>query len=90
MHILLIVVGGLLAAFGGGCTLIMFGLGISDPSGVFNDVALLLEILLPLGILPLVAGLFLIRWGVRIDRQRRAALAAAKNTDTPPPSEAGS
>ena len=43
MHVVLIIIGGLFAAFGGGCTLIMLGLGVTDVS-MFNDMGLLLSI----------------------------------------------
>jgi hypothetical protein len=70
MAILAIIIGILLILFGGGCTLIMGGLIISDPSGIGSDVG---SVLLMLGILPLAAGILLVRWGVRKDRERRAA-----------------
>jgi hypothetical protein len=46
---------------------------ISDPSSFISDLGTLLSALLPLGILPLAAGIFLFRWGVKKDRERRAA-----------------
>jgi hypothetical protein len=73
MAILAIIFGILLILFGGGCTLIMGGLMISDPSSIISDFGTLLSVLLPFGILPLAAGIFLIRWGVKKDRERRAA-----------------
>jgi hypothetical protein len=72
MAILAIIFGILLILFGGGCTLIMGGIMISDPSSM-SDLGTLLSILLPLGVLPLGIGILLLRWGVKKDRERRAA-----------------
>ena len=73
MYIFAIAVGLLLVLFGGGCTLIMGGLVISDPGSVMNDLGMVLSIVLPLGLLPLGVGILLIRWGVKKDRERRSA-----------------
>jgi hypothetical protein len=73
MYIFAIAVGLLLVLFGGGCTLIMGGLVISDPGSLMNDLGMVLSIVLPLGLLPLGVGILLIRWGVRKDRERRRA-----------------
>ena len=81
MHVVLIIIGGLFAAFGGGCTLIMLGLGVTDVS-MFNDMGLLLSILVPLGLLPLGIGIALIRWGIRMGRQKSAAQSGPSE---PPP-----
>jgi hypothetical protein len=80
MHVLLIVIGALFALFGGGCTLIMFGLGVADPASMLNDIGLLLSIVVPLGLLPLGIGIALIRWGIRMGRQK----SAAPPSSTPP------
>ena len=79
MHVVLIIIGGLFAAFGGGCTIIMLGLGVTDPGSMLNDMGLLLSILVPLGLLPLGIGIALIRWGIRMGRQKSAG--------PPPPSQ---
>lgn len=73
MYILAIAIGLLLVLFGGGCTLIMGGVVISDPGSLANDLGMVLLIVLPLGILPLAVGILLIRWGVKKDRARRSA-----------------
>ena len=71
MFILAIIIGILLILFGGGCTLIVVGLGIADPKGLLSDLGWLMEVLIPFGILPLGIGILLVRWGVRQDRERR-------------------
>jgi hypothetical protein len=83
MYILAIVVGLLLVLFGGGCTLIMGGLVISDPGSLTNDLGMVLSIVLPLGVLPLAVGILLIRWGVKKDRERRRARARAPSNVGP-------
>jgi hypothetical protein len=80
MPVLAIIVGILLILFGGGCTLIMGGIVVTDPASFVNDFGDLVSILLPLGILPLVVGNFLTRWGIKADRQRRKA--GPKDTKT--------
>jgi hypothetical protein len=77
MYIIAIAVGVLLVLFGGGCTLIMGGLVVSDPGSLTNDLGMVLSIVLPLGILPLGVGILLIRWGVKKDRERRSARSQA-------------
>jgi hypothetical protein len=72
MHVLLIVLGLLLLLFGGGCTLIGLAVAMDDPQSMFSDVGLWLSIWLPLGLAPLVAGYFLFRQGLKIDRRKRA------------------
>ena len=72
MAILAIIFGILLILFGGGCTLIVGGIMVSDPSSAINDLGSTLSILVPLGLLPLAIGILLVRWGVRKDRERRA------------------
>ena len=58
MHVVLIILGALLALFGGGCTLIMVGLGVADPPSIFNEMGSSSWMLLPLGMLPLGVGFF--------------------------------
>jgi hypothetical protein len=65
MPILLMILGLLLILFGGGCTLIFFGMG---PDSEF------LLLWLGLGAAPLVGGLLLVRYGLRLRRERRAQL----------------
>jgi len=65
MPILLMILGLLLILFGGGCTLIFFGMG---PDSEF------LWLWLGLGALPLAGGFFLVRYGLRLRRARRAQL----------------
>src|SRR5205823_1316358 len=57
MAILAIIFGILLILFGGGCTLIVGGIMVSDPSSIINDLGTTLSILLPLGLLPLAIGI---------------------------------
>lgn len=81
MHVLLIVIGLILAAFGGGCVLIVGGLVISDPQSMTSDPMSVVGLGGGLGVLPLVIGLLLFRWGLRIDgEKRKAGLAAAQAT----------
>ena len=75
MHVLLIMFGAILALFGGGCTLILGGDVVfgGNPVSALEDVGVLL---LVLGLLPLAAGYFMIRSGLRIDREKRRASTA--------------
>lgn len=73
MHVILIVIGLILMLFGGGCTLIVGGLVISDPQSMLNDPLSVLGLGGGLGVLPLVIGLLLFRTGMRIDREKRKA-----------------
>lgn len=73
MHVLLIVIGLILAVFGGGCVLIVGGLVISDPQSMTSDPMSIVGLGGGLGVLPLAAGLLLFRWGLRIDREKRKA-----------------
>ncbi len=82
MYILLIIFGVLLVLFGGGCTLILGGLMVSDPGSFTSDLMLLLSIWLPLGLAPLALGIGLFKRGRKMDRERRAAA-------TPPPADRG-
>ena len=72
MHILLIIFGALLVLFGGGCTLILGGTIVAggNPIRDFQDVGVFLFLG---GLLPLVIGYFLIRSGIRRDREKRKA-----------------
>ena len=65
MPILLMILGLLLILFGGGCTLIFFGMG---PDSSF------LWLWLGLGVLPLAGGLLLVRYGLKLRRERRAQI----------------
>lgn len=90
MNVLLIVLGLLLILFGGGCTIIVGGVGISDPSSLTSDWQLVLSIWLPLGLVPLALGIWLFRVGLRNERERRAAAASEPVTNgTAPKSDAG-
>jgi TRAP-type C4-dicarboxylate transport system permease small subunit len=83
MHVLLIIFGLLLIVFGGGCTLIVGGVTISDPSSATSDLATILPLWLVLGLLPLAAGIWLFRAGLRIDREKR------QSARIPPPAGSG-
>ena len=65
MPILLMILGLLLILFGGGCTVIFFGMG---PDSEF------LLLWLGLGVLPLVGGFLLVRYGLKLRRERQAQL----------------
>jgi Flp pilus assembly protein TadB len=65
MPILLIILGLLLILFGGGCTVIFIGVGAETD---------FLWLWLGLGVAPLVGGLLLVRYGLRLRRERRAQL----------------
>jgi hypothetical protein len=78
MPVLLIIFGLLLMLFGGGCTLIVGGLFISDSSGSFGDLGSILPMWLGIGVAPLVGGYFMFRAGLSKDRERR------KTAQTPP------
>jgi hypothetical protein len=73
MGVLLIILGLLLMLFGGGCTLILAGIESYNPSNIMNDLADFLPMWLGLGLLPLAAGFFLFRAGLKLDRERRNA-----------------
>lgn len=72
MHIILFIIGGLLALFGGGCLLMVGAFLVNDPKFFANDFGFALGIVLVLGVLPIVAGLLVIRWAKRIDLRKRA------------------
>ena len=80
MHIIVMIAGLLLLLFGGGCTLFVVGLGVFDFRNFINDLPNVLPILLPFGILPLVVGWLMFRWGLNRDRAKRKAAAAQFNT----------
>ena len=61
MPVLLMILGRLLILFGGGCTVIFFGMG---PDSEF------VLLWLGLGVAPLVGGLLLARYGLRLRRKR--------------------
>lgn len=79
MHILLIVIGLLLMFLGGGCTLTVVGLIGADPSSLRNDFISVVLLLLPAGVAPLVIGIQLFRWGLRIDREKCKAAVKPPN-----------
>ena len=86
MHVILIVIGLLLAVCGGSCVLIVGGLALSDPKSLMSDPLSILALGGGIGVLPLVIGLLLLRWGLRIDREKRKAPLAkgpAKPGDRP-------
>ena len=82
MHILVMIFGLLLLVFGGGCTLFVVGLGLTDPVNFLRDTATILQILLPFGVLPLVVGWLLFRYGLRKDREKRKATAVKNDPHT--------
>jgi hypothetical protein len=65
MPILLMILGLLLILFGGGCTMIFFGVGAETD---------FLWFWLGLGVAPLVGGFLLVRYGLRLRRERRVQL----------------
>ena len=65
MPILLMILGLLLILFGGGCTVIFFGVGAETD---------FLWLWLGLGVAPLVGGFLLVLYGLRLRRERRAQL----------------
>lgn len=72
MWVVLLIFALLLILFGGGCTLIIGGIGVADPSSILNDMATMMSIWLPLGLLPLVGGIFLFRFALKLKRQKEA------------------
>jgi len=67
MHVLLMIIGLLLILFGGGCTIVFIAV---DGDREF------LWLWLALGVAPLVGGFFLIRHGLKLNRERRAQQAS--------------
>jgi membrane protein implicated in regulation of membrane protease activity len=70
MHIIVIMFGLLLALFGGGCTLIWGGAIVFSPNAA-RDLNNYGAALFFAGLLPLAAGVLMIKWGVRRDREKR-------------------
>ena len=75
MHIVVIIFAVLFLLFGGGCTLIALAVMIDDPLNVGRNLQDIAPIWIPLGLLPLVIGWFLFRWGLKIRRAKRGAKA---------------
>jgi hypothetical protein len=71
MPIVLIIFGALLLLFGGGCTLIMLVVMVQDPSNVWSNLQDVVPFWIPLGLLPLVIGGLLVRWGVKWRRAKQ-------------------
>jgi hypothetical protein len=72
MPIVLIIFGVLLLLFGGGCTLIMLGVMIDDPSHIWSNLQDVAPFWIPLGLLPLVIGGLLVRGGLKWRRAKQA------------------
>ena len=71
MHVVAIILGLLLLAFGGGCSLLVLGDGINaSPSSILYDTSLMVTVLLFLGILPALLGGLLLRWGIAAGRRK--------------------
>ncbi len=75
MHVLLMILGALLMLFGGGCTLVFLATVYNGVEVLVEEPGLMLGVWLPFGVLPLVAGWFMLRKGWRIDREKRKAKA---------------
>jgi hypothetical protein len=75
MHVIAILFGLLLLLFGGGCTLIFLFSTIQDPRSMLADAAMILQIWAPLGLIPLVAGWFLFRFGLKRSREGNSSPA---------------
>jgi len=71
VHIVLIIFGVLLLLFGGGCTLIVLGEVSYDPSHFLSNFLDMMPFWIPLGLLPLIVGWLLVRWGVKWGRSKR-------------------
>jgi hypothetical protein len=71
MPIVLIIFGALLLLFGGGCTLIVLGVMIDDPNHAWSNLQDVAPFWIPLGLLPLVIGWLLFRWGVKSRRAKQ-------------------
>jgi hypothetical protein len=65
MPILLMILGLLLILFGGGCTVIFFGVGAETD---------FLWLWLGLGVVPLIGGFLLVRYGFRLRMERQVQL----------------
>ena len=74
MHVVAIILGLLLLAFGGGCSLLVLGDGINaSPSSMLYNTTLMVTVLLLLGILPALLGGLLLRWGLTASRRKAQA-----------------
>ena len=71
MPIVLIIFGVLLLLFGGGCTVIMVGILVEDPEHSWSTLQEVIPFWIPLGLLPLIIGGLLFRWGVKSRRAKR-------------------
>jgi len=71
MPIVLIIFGVLLLLFGGGCTVIMVGILVEDPEHAWSTLQEVIPFWIPLGLLPLIIGGLLFRWGVKSRRAKR-------------------
>ena len=71
MPIVLIIFGVLLLLFGGGCTMIMVGILVEDPEHAWSTLQEVIPFWMPLGLLPLIIGGLLFRWGVKSRRAKR-------------------
>jgi hypothetical protein len=71
MHVVAIIFGLLLLAFGGGCSLLVLGYGLNaSPSSMFYDRSLMFTVLLLLGVLPALLGGLLLRRGISAGRRK--------------------
>jgi hypothetical protein len=71
MHVVAIIFGLLLLAFGGGCSLLVLGDGLNaSPSSMFYDRSLMFTVLLLLGVLPALLGGLLLRRGISAGRRK--------------------
>jgi integral membrane sensor domain MASE1 len=75
MHVLLIVIGLLLALFGGGCVAFVAVLAIADTRSFISSLWETMPLVSMFGLLPLAAGLVLFRFGMKIDRDKRKKVA---------------
>jgi hypothetical protein len=71
MHIILIIFGVLLLLFGGGCTLIVLWMMLSEPGRIGDTLVVVVPYWIPLGLLPLGIGWLLFRWGVKTRRAKQ-------------------
>lgn len=71
MPIVLIIFGVLLLLFGGGCTVIVVGILVEDPERAWSTFQEFIPLWIPLGLLPLIIGGLLLRWGVKSRRAKR-------------------
>lgn len=78
MHIILFIVGGLLALFGGGCLLTLGTIAAMNPVSALGDIGFYLGVGLPLGVLPLIGGIAIIR---------RTRYGKRKTSDEDPPAK---